>query len=102
MRYMFLFFFGITLTMIGFTGVSFATTTISVESMGNGVYNLQGTNVDNAAAFDITITYDTSTLSNPSVSQGTLVAGGMMAVNVNTAGTVRMALIRLHVRSSAA
>jgi len=71
-----------------------AASTISVSGAGDGVFLLQGNGVDSVAALDITITYDLASLGNPRVVLGELVSGAMSAINPNTPGTVRMAIIR--------
>ena len=67
--------------------------TVSVIPSGNGVYVIQGDNMDGAAAIDLTISYDTSTLSSPTVAQGELISGGLMVANTTTPGTIRIAVI---------
>jgi hypothetical protein len=64
---------------------------LSISSSGSGVYILQGIGLSNAAILEATITYDASTLSNPRVSQGTLISGALMAVNANSPGFIRLA-----------
>ncbi len=71
-----------------------ATSTIAMTSLGGTSFDLQGIDVSGAAAFDITISYDASGLSGPVVTQGSLVSGAMMAINTNTPGAIRIALIR--------
>lgn len=71
-----------------------AASTLTVSGVGEGVFLLQGIGVDNVAALDITITYDTALLTNPRVVMGELVSGAMSAINPNVSGTIRMAIIR--------
>jgi hypothetical protein len=73
----------------------FATSTLTISSAGNGVFLLQGVGVEDAAALDIIVVYDSATLANPRVSEGPLIAGAMTATNLNVPGTVRMAIVRL-------
>jgi hypothetical protein len=72
----------------------FAASTLTVSSVGNGVFTLQGTGMDGIAAMDIVLQYDATTLTNPRVESGGLIAGAMTAVNPNTPGIVRIAIIR--------
>ena len=65
-----------------------------VSSSGGGVYSLQGVGLVNAAGIDVTITYDSSTLSNPQVVRGGLVSGAMLAVNPNSPGVIRIAAVK--------
>jgi len=55
---------------------------LTISSSGNGTFVLQGSAVDGVAALDITVRYDVATLTNPQVTQGGLISGAMMAVNV--------------------
>ncbi len=71
----------------------YAVSTLSLLPAGNGGFTLQGEEMDNVSAMDITITYDASTLSNPRVTQGGFIAGALMAVNTNVPGTVRMGIV---------
>ena len=72
----------------------FAASTIILSASGESVYQLQGVNMENAAAIDITVSYDTADLSNPRFAAGPLISGAMTEVNPNVPGTVRIAIIR--------
>lgn len=74
---------------------AFALSTIAASSGGDGVFLLQGIGIEDAAALDVTVSYDTATLANPRVVTGPLVAGGMNAVNANVPGQVHMVIVRL-------
>lgn len=65
----------------------------SVTSTGNGTYSVQGNAMDGVAGINLDISYDASSLSAPTVTQGGLVAGAMLAANTNTAGRIRIAII---------
>jgi len=65
-----------------------------VSSSGGGVYSLQGVGLVNAAGIDVTITYDSTTLSNPHVVRGGLISGAMVAVNPNSPGVIRLAAVK--------
>jgi hypothetical protein len=69
--------------------------TVTISPAGNGVFLIQGVGIEDAAAFEITVVYDTTTLSNPRVTVGPFVAGAMTAINPNVPGTVRIVIIRL-------
>jgi len=73
---------------------AFAVSTLTLTPSGEGVFLLQGVGIEDAGAFDITIYYDAATLANPRVDQGSLISGAMLAVNPNTPGMLRMAIIR--------
>jgi len=72
---------------------AFAAATISVAPAGNGAFVLQASGLDAPAGMDITVTYDSSRLSNPRVVQGSLTSGAMLASNTGVAGTVRFAVV---------
>jgi hypothetical protein len=78
---------------LGYARAGLAASTVTVSSPGNGVFVLQGA-MENVAAMDITLTYDTASLSNPRVANGGLISGALTAVNLNVPGSVRMAIIR--------
>ena len=66
---------------------------LSVSSSGNGVYTVQGSAMDGIATVDLTVTYNSATLSSPSVSQGSLISGAMMVANTNIPGSIRIAIV---------
>jgi len=70
-----------------------AASTLSLLSSGDGGFSLQGVGMENVAALDVTINYETSTLSNPRVMPGVFISGALMQVNPNVPGTVRMLII---------
>jgi hypothetical protein len=74
---------------------AFAVSTLAISPAGEGIFLLQGIGIEDAAALEITVSYDTATLANPRVVEGPLIAGAMTAVNRNVPGMVRMAVIRL-------
>ncbi len=49
--------------------------------------------MDGVAGIDLTITYDGSSLSSPTVTQGALVAGAMMVANTSNPGSIKTAII---------
>lgn len=68
---------------------------VSVSSVGGGNFQIEGTGIEGAAAFDLTLLYDASALNNPRVAAGSLVAGSMLETNATTSGVVRIAIIRI-------
>jgi hypothetical protein len=73
----------------------YAASTLDVLPSGEGVFVIQGTGIEGAEAMDITVVYDSSTLSNPRVVQGGLISGAMMVVNDKSQGAVRLGIIRV-------
>jgi hypothetical protein len=74
---------------------SYAVSAVAISSSGNGVFTLKGIGIEDASAFELTVVYDTASLSNPRVAEGPLIAGAMTAVNPNVPGVVRMVIIRV-------
>jgi hypothetical protein len=74
---------------------AFAVSTILAAPGGDGVFLLQGVGVEDAAALEITVQYDTATLANPRVVEGPFITGSMTAINPNIPGAVRIVAIRL-------
>lgn len=72
-----------------------ATPLVSVSSVGGGNFQIEGVGIERAAAFDLTLSYDASVLTNPRVAAGSLVAGGMLEINANTPGVVRIVIMRI-------
>jgi len=73
----------------------FAVSTITATSGGNGVFLLQGIGVENAAALEIIVSYDTAALANPRVVAGPLIAGTMPVFNPDVPGTIRIVMVSL-------
>jgi hypothetical protein len=74
---------------------AFAASTVTISSAGEGVFLLQGVGVEDAAAIEINVLYDTATLANPRVVEGPLIAGAMTAINPHVPGMVRMVIVRI-------
>lgn len=67
--------------------------TLKVLSSGNGTYVIQGDTLSGVSAMDFTLQYDNATKSSPTVTQGGLVSGALMAVNTNVPGSIRIAIV---------
>jgi hypothetical protein len=68
---------------------------VTITSSGGGSFAVQGDNLNGVHGMDLTIGYDTSVLSSPSVSWGSLVSGALSMANTTTIpGTVKIAIIR--------
>lgn len=74
---------------------AFAAMTITLSPSGSGVFRLQGAGMAGVSAMDIVLQYDAATLANPRIEKGNLISGAMMAVNPNTPGIVRIAIVRI-------
>jgi hypothetical protein len=58
-----------------------ASVSIDSSDSDNGIYTVQGSNLDEVAGFDLLLKYDSTVLASPSVSPGSLVSGAMFAAN---------------------
>jgi hypothetical protein len=77
------------------SATAFAVSTVSTSSAGDGVFIVQGVGIESAAALEINIVYDTTTLASPQVVEGPLIAGAMIAVNPNVPGSIKIVVVRL-------
>jgi len=66
---------------------------LKVLSSGNGTYVIQGDTLSGVSAMDLTLQYDSATKSSPTVTQGGLVSGALMAANTNVPGSIRIAIV---------
>lgn len=66
---------------------------LTVAPLGDGRYSVNGAAMDGVAGIDLTVTYDSSLLSGPSIIQGGVISGAMMASNTNNSGTIKVAII---------
>ncbi len=66
---------------------------VSIISSGGGTYIIKGDAMEGVAGIDLSLSYDSSSLATPSVSQGGLISGAMMAANTATSGTIKIAVI---------
>jgi hypothetical protein len=72
---------------------------VTIIPAAAGTYILQGDGMDGVAGIDLTLIYDSSSLSGPTVSQGSLVAGALMGVNTSNPGSIKIAIISTRVFS---
>lgn len=66
---------------------------VTISPAAAGSYSVQGNSMDGVAGIELTITYDSSSLSSPTVTQGSLVAGAMMAAGTGDPGSIRIVII---------
>lgn len=66
---------------------------VSILPNGNSSYTVQGSAMDGVAGIQLDITYDATSLSSPTVTQGGLVAGAMFASNTSRPGFIKIAII---------
>jgi hypothetical protein len=68
--------------------------TISIVQTGNNVFSLIASGLDAPSGFDLTLSYDTTRLTNPRVAPGDLASGALLVSNVALPGTVHLAVVR--------
>jgi hypothetical protein len=73
----------------------FAVSTVTISPATDGVFSILGTGIEGASAIELAVSYDTTTLANPRVVEGPLIAGAMTATNSAVPGTVRLVIIRI-------
>jgi hypothetical protein len=66
---------------------------VSVSPSGDVSYTIQGSGMDGVAGIQINITYDAASLSMPTIVQGGLVAGAMLAANTSIPGSIKIAIV---------
>lgn len=69
-----------------------AAATVSVTSSGNS-YTLMGSGMDGASGIQLDIAYDSASLANPTVTQGSLISGAIFQANTTRAGSIKIAVI---------
>jgi len=67
--------------------------TITVTPAGNGVFIINGSGMETVAGVDLAVSYDTTLLAAPTVSQGSLISGALLAVNTNKPGSIKIAAV---------
>ncbi len=66
---------------------------VTINPAGNGKFSVQGASMDGVAGIQMDIFYDSSLLVIPSVAQGALVSGAMMAANTGVPGKITVAIV---------
>jgi|GEM_PF-1884007 len=66
---------------------------LTIVPEGDGIFVVRANNLNGVAAMDLTIGYDTSRLSAPTVAQGAFISGAQFAANNATPGAIRIALV---------
>lgn len=75
------------------TGKVVAAATVAVAPVDGLSYSISGTNMVNVSGLQLDITYDSASLSSPTVTQGALVAGAIFQANISNPGIIRIAAI---------
>lgn len=79
--------------MITCPASAFAAASVTVSPTGETTYTIQGANMDGIAGIQLDLFYDRSSLGTPTVTQGSLVSGAMLAANTNVPGIIKIAII---------
>lgn len=66
---------------------------VSITPSGDSAYTVQGAGMDGVAGIQLNIAYDAASLVTPTVTQGGLVDGAMLAVNTSLPGSIKIAII---------
>jgi len=78
---------------ISFYSLALAAPSLTISPSSDSVFVLQGTDFQGVGGLDITISYNTTTLANPRVAQGSLLSGTSFIPNTGLTGAVRMVAI---------
>ena len=67
---------------------------VSVTPTGNPAsFSVDGTGMDGVAGIQLDIAYDAASMSSPTVTQGGLVSGAMLAANTSRPGFIKIAIV---------
>lgn len=69
------------------------TATLKVTPTGDSSYTVQGVGMDGVAGIQLSISYDSASLADPTVTQGEFIAGAMLASNTSQPGLIKIAII---------
>lgn len=75
------------------TGKVVASAIVSVAPADGLSYSIMGTNLNNVSGIQLDITYDSASLSSPTVTQGSLAAGAIFQANISNPGSIKIAVI---------
>lgn len=67
---------------------------VTITPAGEGSFAVQGDNMNGVSGIELTIGYDTSALTSPTVSWGGLIDGALSIANTTVPGSIRIAIIR--------
>lgn len=92
--------FASSLLLLFWSSSVLAAANVSVTSSGDKSYSVQGSGMDGVAGIQLDIRYDSNSLSTPTVTQGPLVSGAMLAANTTIPGMIKIAIISTRAFSS--
>ena len=82
----------VALVVAGWSSSALAAT-VTVAKSGNSSYVLMGSDMDGASGIQLDITYDSTSLATPTVTQGSLTSGAIFQANTTRAGSIKIAVI---------
>ena len=88
-----LIFFLTTFTLLFISAQAAFAASVSIAPTGAGTYGVQGDGMDGVSGIQLDIVYDAASLTSPTVTQGALVAGAMLAANTSIPGFIKIAII---------
>lgn len=69
-------------------------TAVTIIPSGNGTFTFQGNNLDGVAGIELTVTYDSSFLTTPTISQGSYIGTALFGTNTNYApSAIKIAIV---------
>lgn len=83
----------IALAVLSCPATLFAAAIITITPSGSSSYDVIGTGMDGVAGIQVNISYDANSLDKPSVTQGGLISGAMLAANTSLPGMIKVAII---------
>lgn len=83
----------VSLVVLSWSTSVLAAASISVTSSGSSSYTLIGSGMDGASGIQLDITYDATSLANPTVTQGSLISGAIFQANTTRSGSIKIAII---------
>jgi hypothetical protein len=88
-----LFFLLTTVSLLIMSAQAAYAASVTITPAAAGTYSIQGDAMDGVAGIELTLNYDVSLLASPTVSQGSLVSGALLAANINSPGYIKIAII---------
>lgn len=85
--------FASSLLVLSCSATALAAATVTVTPTGDKSFSVLGSGMSGVAGIQLDISYDSASLSNPTVAQGALVSGAMLAANTTLPGSIRIAII---------
>ena len=82
-----------TFTLLFISAPAAFAASVSITPAAAGTYSVQGDGMDGVAGIQLDIAYDAASLATPTITQGALVGGAMLAANTSIPGIIKIAII---------